>query len=73
MEHEPGKLHVVFALYQGVVQDIRLAQEEQKANEIERELCEEYEVPYNEKAREKYYDETEAENEVHHLVDVEVE
>lgn len=67
------KLHVVFSVYGGIVQDMRLAQEEQRANEIERELCEKYKVPYDEKEREKYYNETEAESEVYHWTGVEVE
>ena len=62
---EDAKLHVVIGVCGGLVQDVRVFSNENLAAEYEKWLCEQYEIPFDKKAREKYYDENEVENEVY--------
>ena len=62
---EASKLHVIIGVCGGLVQDARVFTNEGLAAEYEKWLCEQYDLPYDKEAREKYYDENEVENEIY--------
>jgi len=71
MAEETEKVHVVVAVFECIIDEIRVAGTNKKATEIEREFCERYDVPFGPKRRRKYYEDG-GKNEVHHLI-VEIE
>jgi len=60
------KVYVVVGMMGGVIEDIEAFLNPRIADEYEKKLCKEYKIPYDEKEREKYYEEFEVENEVFH-------
>jgi len=62
---EASKLHVIIGICGGLVQDARVFTNETLAAEYEKWLCNQYELPFDKEAREKYYDENEWENEIY--------
>jgi len=50
------KVHVVVGEWHGVIEDVRVFDDEVKADEAERKMCEEYDVPYDEDKRREYRD-----------------
>ena len=68
------EVYVILGFYRGCVHEVRATLNKDKADEIERKLCGELEVPHEEKEREQYYETADPShmNEVRHFV-VEVE
>ena len=65
------KVHVISGLFEGSPEHVRTTFNEKRADEIEREVCKDMDVPFGERARERYY-RNGGENEVHHqIVDLE--
>jgi len=62
-----NNLHVIIGLCGGVLQDAEVFIEDDKATEYEKELCEEYDVPFDKEERQNYYD-SDGEHAVHHLI-----
>lgn len=67
MAEEAKKVHVIVAVFEHLIDEVRVAGTNKKATEIEREFCENYDVPFGPKRRKKYYNDG-GENEVHHLI-----
>lgn len=59
------KLHVIIGVWGGTVQDARVFTNESLAAEYEKWLCEQYKLPFDKEAREKYYDENEVDGEIY--------
>jgi len=64
------KVHVIVGVWHGVVKDVR-AGDEVKMNEVEREMCKEYEVPYDGPRRNAYRDNGGESDVYHFIVDLE--
>jgi len=62
------KVYVIVGLYGAVIDEIEAFSNEQKADEFERKLCEEYEIPYDPTERQKRYDEDVESPEVHQFI-----
>lgn len=58
------EIHVIISIYRGVIDEVRATDREDKAIEIERELCEELDVPLAPEEREEYYEKNVECNEV---------
>jgi hypothetical protein len=61
------KVHSIIGIQKGCLEDIGVFLDELFANNFERNLCNEYEVPYDEEERKEYY-EGGGDNEVHHCI-----
>ncbi|KXB09312.1 hypothetical protein AKJ35_01025 [candidate division MSBL1 archaeon SCGC-AAA833F18] len=59
--------HVIVGVWQGIVDEVRLTKDEEKAKEIEQKICKEFEVSFEEKEREEYYEKNAEPNEVYHF------
>ena len=64
---ERKKVYVIAGVYSGVLQDIKVFDDDKKATKYEKELCKEYEIPFNQKKREQYYD-SNGEHEIKHFI-----
>lgn len=61
------QVHVIVGVYSGVVQDVEVFIDDEKANEYEKELCKEYGVPFNQEGRAQYYS-SDGEHEIKHFI-----
>lgn len=50
-------VYVVVGIYEGIINDIEAFSTQERADEYEEALCREYGIPYDQKEREKYYEE----------------
>lgn len=60
------KILLVMHVQGGLLQDVRGFSEPTEADDYEKQLCKENGLPFDRDAREKYYEETEWEDEVYH-------
>ncbi|KXA99373.1 hypothetical protein AKJ40_03320 [candidate division MSBL1 archaeon SCGC-AAA259M10] len=54
-EVEIKKMFVIIEVYKRGIEQVRVTDSEEKATEIEKELCDDLSVPFEEEEREKYY------------------
>jgi len=65
-EEKKTELHVIVGVYSGVVNDVEVFTNEDDADDYEKQLCKKYEIPYDAKEREEYYD-SNGEHEIKHF------
>jgi len=65
-KEEKKQVHVIIGVYSGIVEDCGVFVSDKEATEYEKEICEKYEIPFNNKKRENYY-ESNGEHEIKHL------
>ncbi|GAI30238.1 unnamed protein product [marine sediment metagenome] len=66
-EEKKTELHVIVGVYSGVVNDVEVFTDEEDADKYESQLCKKYEIPYDAKEREEYYD-SDGEHEIKHFI-----
>ena len=66
-EEKKTELHVIVGVYSGVVNDVEVFTDEEDADRYESQLCKKYEIPYDVKEREEYYD-SDGEHEINHFI-----
>jgi len=72
LEFKPPKedkkeVHVIIGIYSGIIEDCEVFTKDKDATKYEKKLCKKYEIPFNQKKREQYYN-SDGKHEIKHLI-----
>jgi hypothetical protein len=67
LKGDKKEVHIVIGVYSGVIEDVEVFKFDKAATEYEKSLCQQYDIPFDKKKREQYY-ESNGEHEIKHIV-----